>query len=97
MTKAKMIRAYLKQDPDASPNTVSKMVGVSYGYAYKIVKEEQTKRVTARVINEHVTETTKTLKPKRTAWQRLIRKLTVRWVRLVKKFMRVTGVYTETK
>lgn len=97
MSKAKMIRAYLKQDPDASPNTVSKMVGVSYGYAYKIVKEEQAKRATAQVVNQHVTEATESLKPKRTAWQKLVRKLTVRWVRLVKKFMRVTGLHTETK
>ena len=97
MTKAKMIRAYLKQDPDASPNTVSKMVGVSYGYAYKIVKEEQAKRATAEAITKHVSETTESLKPKRTAWQRLVRKLTVRWGRLVKKFMRLAGLYTETK
>jgi len=32
-------------------------------------------------------------KPKRTAWQKLVRKLTVRCKRLVKKFMRVTGLY----
>jgi len=93
MNKADKIRAYLKQDPDANPNTVSKMVGVSYGYAYKIVKEEQAKRATAQVVNQHVTETTESLKSKRTAWQRLVRKLTVQWERLVKKFMRVTGLY----
>jgi hypothetical protein len=92
MTKAKMIRAYLKQDPDASPNTVSKMVGVSYGYAYKIVKEEQAKRATAEAITKHVEETTASSKPKRTT-----RKLRVCWKRLVKKFMRLTGLYTETK
>ena len=43
------------------------------------------------------TEPPKPEKPKRTAWQRLVRKLTVRWGRLVKKFMRLTGLYTETK
>ena len=43
------------------------------------------------------TEPPKSEKPKRTAWQRLVRKLTVRWGRLVKKFMRLTGLYTETK
>ena len=97
MTKAEKVRAYLKTNPNASPTMTSKVTGVSYGYAYKIVKEEQAKRATAQVVNQHVTEATESLKPKRTAWQRLVKKLTVRGKRLVKKFMRVTGLYTETK
>lgn len=48
-------------------------------------------------VNNTSTESPKPEKPKRTAWQRLVRKLTVRWGRLVKKFMRLTGLYTETK
>jgi len=46
MNKATKIRTYLRKHPDASPIFVSKKLGVSYGYAYKIVREERGKRET---------------------------------------------------
>ena len=93
MTKADKIRAYVSKHPNARPKEVAKATKASYGYAYKIIKEEQANRATAQVVNQHVTETTESLKPKRTMWQRLMRKLAVQWGRLVKKFMRVVGLY----
>lgn len=86
-SKADKIREYLKLNPDASPRMVSKVLSVSYGYAYKITKEENAKRITAEVVTRHVKETTVSSKPKRTT-----RKLRVCWKRLVKKFMRLTGL-----
>lgn len=76
------------------------VMDVSVSYAYQIAKREHGKFLRAKHVAEHVNITTEPPKPekhKRTAWQRLVRKLTVRWGRLVKKFMRLTGLYTETK
>lgn len=76
------------------------VMDVSVSYAYQIAKKEHSKFLRAKHVAEHVNTTTeppKPEKPKRTAWQRLVRKLTVRWGRLVKKFMRLTGLYAETK
>lgn len=86
-SKADKIRAYLKTNPDASARLVSRVLSVSYGYAYKIVREESAKRATAEVVVQHVKETTASSKPKRTT-----RKLRVCWKKLVKKFMSLTGL-----
>ena len=59
-SKGDKVRAYLKTNPDASPNMVAKVTEVSYGYAYKIVKKEQANRATARVVAQHVEEATST-------------------------------------
>lgn len=60
MTKADKVRAYLKTNPNASPTMTSKVTGVSYGYAYKIVKQEQADRARAEVVTKHVEEATST-------------------------------------
>ena len=93
MTKADKVRAYLKTNPNASPTMTAKVTKVSYGYAYKIVKEEQAKRATAEVVTQHVNETTDTIRPERTAWQKLTRSLRACWKRSVKKFTRARGLY----
>ena len=67
MTKADKVRAYLKTNPNASPTMTSKVTGVSYGYAYKIVKEEQANRAAAKVVSKHVEEATSTGKKPQTA------------------------------
>ena len=85
-SKADKVRAYLKTNPDASARLIAKVLPVSYGYAYKIVREEQAKRATAEVVIRHVKETTASSKPKRTT-----RKLRVCWARLCRKFTSLTG------
>jgi hypothetical protein len=67
MTKADKVRAYLKTNPNASPTMTSKVTGVSYGYAYKIVKQEQADRARAEVVTKHVEEATSTGKKPQTA------------------------------
>ena len=76
------------------------MMDVSVSYAYQIAKREHGKFLRAKHVAEHVSVTTEPPKPdrpKRTAWQKLVRKLTVRCRRLVRKFMRLTGLYAEIK
>ena len=66
-SKGDKVRLYLKTNPDASPNMVAKVTEVSYGYAYKIVKEEQANRAAAKVVSKHVEEATSTGKKPQTA------------------------------
>lgn len=63
--KADKIRAYLKINPRASSTQVSRVVGVSQGYAHKIVQEESMKRKQAKVVQEHVTEATQQVRKKK--------------------------------
>lgn len=86
-SKADRVRAYLKTNPNASARLIAKVLPVSYGYAYKIVREENAKRVTAEVVTRHIKETTASSKPKRTT-----RKLRVCWSRLRRKFASLTGL-----
>ena len=60
MNKADTVRSYLKTNPDASPTMAAKVTGVSYGYVYKIVKQEQANRARAEVVTKHVEEATST-------------------------------------
>lgn len=66
-SKADKVRSYLKTNPDASPTMVTKAMYVSYGYAYKIVKQEQANRARAEVVTKHVEEATSTGKKPRPA------------------------------
>lgn len=64
-TKAEKIRAYLQINPNAGSTQISKVVGVSQGYAHKIAQEESMKRKVAKAVNDHVTETTNQTRKKR--------------------------------
>lgn len=71
MNKATKVRAYLRKHPDASPIFVSKKLGISYGYAYKIIREERGK---SEAVTEEVTNTPSEVKSQ---WGTFARKIRV--------------------
>ena len=93
MNKADKIRAYVSKHPNAKTKEVAKAAKSSYSYAYRIMRDMQGKIVLRETIREHVEEITSTLRPPRTPLQQCTRNIKVWWKRLVKKFMRLTGIY----
>lgn len=93
MNKADKIRAYVSKHPNAKPKEVAKATKSSYGYAYKIMREEEEKLVLKEVVRQHVEELTSTLRPSRTPLQQCARNIKAWWKRLVNKFIRVAGLY----